>query len=231
LGWFSGASRPWRTRRTSTSARRPTSSARESRQSSSWTRNTRPRTYRPRVTGSSDRLCASINYRIGICMPRNKVAPDEGKRTYRLSGSAAIEAMVARTAPAILKLLGDGVARSKSAIIAALADRPGACPSSITARRQRQSAPQAPDRARPVHSRPVPARPLLQRHPHLANLPRKRTDKAAEPVGARSEILPRSLLPQAPGQSPSKTLARAPCDRREHGSGCWAGATVGPAGS
>jgi hypothetical protein len=112
-----------------------------------------------------------------------------------------------------------------------LSDRPGACPSSITARRQRQSTHQAPDRAQPVHSRHVPKWPLLQCHPHLANLPRKRTDKAAEPVGARSEILPRSLLPQAPGQSPSKTLARAPCDRREHGSGCWAGATVGPAGS
>jgi hypothetical protein len=56
-------------------------------------------------------------------MPRNKVAPDEGKRTYRLSGSAEIEAMVARTAPAILELLGDGTARPKSAIITALADR------------------------------------------------------------------------------------------------------------
>jgi hypothetical protein len=56
-------------------------------------------------------------------MPRNKVAPDEGKRTYRLSGSAEIEAMVARTAPAILELLGDGIPRPKSAIITALADR------------------------------------------------------------------------------------------------------------
>jgi hypothetical protein len=56
-------------------------------------------------------------------MPRNKVAPDEGKRTYRLSGSAEIEAMVARTAPAILELLGDGTPRRKSAIITALADR------------------------------------------------------------------------------------------------------------
>jgi hypothetical protein len=40
-------------------------------------------------------------------------------------GSAEIEAMVARTAPAILELLGDGTPRSKSAIITALADR---CP-------------------------------------------------------------------------------------------------------
>jgi hypothetical protein len=56
-------------------------------------------------------------------MPRNKVAPDEGQRTYRLSGSAEIEAMVARTAPAILELLGDGIPRPKSAIITALADR------------------------------------------------------------------------------------------------------------
>jgi hypothetical protein len=40
-----------------------------------------------------------------------------------LSGSAEIDAMVARTAPAVLILLDDGLARPRSAIIAALADR------------------------------------------------------------------------------------------------------------
>ena len=39
------------------------------------------------------------------------------------SGSAEIEAMVARTAPAILDLLRDGVPRSRRVIIAALAGR------------------------------------------------------------------------------------------------------------
>jgi hypothetical protein len=56
-------------------------------------------------------------------MPRNKAATAEDKRTSHLSGSAEIGAMVARTAPAILQLLGDGTARSKNIIIAALADR------------------------------------------------------------------------------------------------------------
>jgi hypothetical protein len=37
--------------------------------------------------------------------------------------SADTEAMVARVAPAILALLGDGVPRSQAAIVAALADR------------------------------------------------------------------------------------------------------------
>ena len=41
------------------------------------------------------------------------------------SGSAEIGAMVARTAPAILELLGDGVPRSRRAIVAALAGRHG----------------------------------------------------------------------------------------------------------
>ena len=39
------------------------------------------------------------------------------------SGSAAIEAVIARTAPAVLGLLADGVPRSKGAIVAALAGR------------------------------------------------------------------------------------------------------------
>jgi hypothetical protein len=41
----------------------------------------------------------------------------------RYSSSADIDAMVARGAPAVLELLGDGVPRSKRAIVAALASR------------------------------------------------------------------------------------------------------------
>jgi hypothetical protein len=37
--------------------------------------------------------------------------------------SADTEAMVARVAPAVLALLGDGVPRSRRAVVAALADR------------------------------------------------------------------------------------------------------------
>ena len=40
-------------------------------------------------------------------------------------GSAAIEAVIARTAPAVLALLADGAPRSKAAIVAALAGRHG----------------------------------------------------------------------------------------------------------
>jgi hypothetical protein len=56
-------------------------------------------------------------------MPNSKAAPAKSSRTSRLSGSAEIEAMVARTEPAILELLGDGTPRPRSAIITALADR------------------------------------------------------------------------------------------------------------
>jgi hypothetical protein len=55
-------------------------------------------------------------------MSKSRAAPVRNSRPP-LSGSAEIEAMVARTAPAILELLGDGTPRSKSAIITALADR------------------------------------------------------------------------------------------------------------
>jgi hypothetical protein len=55
-------------------------------------------------------------------MTKSKAA-SVGNGRPPLSGSAEIEAMVARTAPAILELLGDGTARSKNAIITALADR------------------------------------------------------------------------------------------------------------
>jgi hypothetical protein len=42
---------------------------------------------------------------------------------YERAGSEAINATVARTAPAILELLADGVPRSRPAIVEALADR------------------------------------------------------------------------------------------------------------
>ena len=56
-------------------------------------------------------------------MPNSKAAPAKSSRTSPLSGSAEIEAMVARTAPAVLELLQDGSPRPRSAIITALADR------------------------------------------------------------------------------------------------------------
>ncbi len=56
-------------------------------------------------------------------MPHPRQVQPKSSRTSALSGSAEIEAMVARTAPAILELLGDGTPRPKSAIITALADR------------------------------------------------------------------------------------------------------------
>jgi hypothetical protein len=56
-------------------------------------------------------------------MSHSKEASARSRPRSPLSGSAEIEAMVARTAPAILELLGDGTPRRKSAIITALADR------------------------------------------------------------------------------------------------------------
>jgi hypothetical protein len=56
-------------------------------------------------------------------MPNSKEAPARSRRTSALSGSAEIDAMVARTAPAVLELLRDGAPRARSVIIAALADR------------------------------------------------------------------------------------------------------------
>jgi hypothetical protein len=55
-------------------------------------------------------------------MSKSTQAP-AGNGRSSLSGSAGIDAMVARTAPAVLALLADGVARSRAAIVAALADR------------------------------------------------------------------------------------------------------------
>ena len=56
-------------------------------------------------------------------MPHSRQAPARSGRTPSLSGSAEIEAMVARTAPAVLELLKDGTPRPRSAIITVLADR------------------------------------------------------------------------------------------------------------
>jgi hypothetical protein len=55
-------------------------------------------------------------------MPNSKEAPARSRRTSALSGSAEIDAMVARTAPAVLELLRDGAPRARSVIIATLAD-------------------------------------------------------------------------------------------------------------
>jgi hypothetical protein len=52
-------------------------------------------------------------------MPRDKKDPSP----YERAGSEAINATVARVTPAVLELLGDGVPRSKPAIVAALAGR------------------------------------------------------------------------------------------------------------
>jgi hypothetical protein len=52
-------------------------------------------------------------------MPRDKKHPSPHER----AGSEAINAMVARTAPAILELLADGVPRTKPAIVEALSGR------------------------------------------------------------------------------------------------------------
>ena len=57
-------------------------------------------------------------------MPRQKRDPATRKPSaYERAGSAEINAMVARTAPAILGLLADGVPRSRPAIVEALAGR------------------------------------------------------------------------------------------------------------
>ena len=56
-------------------------------------------------------------------MPHSRQAQAKSSRTSSPSGSAEIDAMVARTTPAILELLGDGTPRPRSAIITAVADR------------------------------------------------------------------------------------------------------------
>jgi hypothetical protein len=54
-------------------------------------------------------------------MPHSRQAQVKGSRTSLLSGSAEIDAMVARTAPTVVDLLKDGTPRSRNAIITALA--------------------------------------------------------------------------------------------------------------
>jgi hypothetical protein len=57
-------------------------------------------------------------------MPRDERDPAARKPSpYEGAGSEAINATVARTAPAVLELLADGVPRSKPAIVEALAGR------------------------------------------------------------------------------------------------------------
>ena len=57
-------------------------------------------------------------------MPPAKHTPAaRGPSPYKGAGSAGLNATVARTAPAVLELLGDGVPRSKPAIVVALAGR------------------------------------------------------------------------------------------------------------
>jgi hypothetical protein len=57
-------------------------------------------------------------------MPRTKGPPVGGHPSpSRHQGSAEIGAMVARTAPAVLELLADGVPRPRAAVVAALAGK------------------------------------------------------------------------------------------------------------
>jgi hypothetical protein len=54
-------------------------------------------------------------------MPRAKTPATRNTSPYEGAGSNAVNAMVARTAPAILGLLADGMPRSKAAVAEALA--------------------------------------------------------------------------------------------------------------
>ena len=56
-------------------------------------------------------------------MPRAKTPAIRKPSPYERAGSAELNAMVERVAPAILELLADGVPRTKPAIVAALAGR------------------------------------------------------------------------------------------------------------
>ena len=78
--------------------------------------------YQGRVTPLDCPSHTRSEHAIGPYMPKSKPAPARSGKPP-LSGSAEIDAMVARTAPAILELLGDGLPCSKNTIIAALADR------------------------------------------------------------------------------------------------------------
>ena len=57
-------------------------------------------------------------------MPRARPpSPDPHPSPSRYAGSAEIAAVVARTAPAVLDLLANGVPRPRAAVVAALAGR------------------------------------------------------------------------------------------------------------
>ena len=73
----------------------------------------------PAPTPSHTYIRARIASRRRTRMPSNTRRPNP----YEDAGSEAINAMVARVAPAILELLADGAPRTKPAIVAALAGR------------------------------------------------------------------------------------------------------------
>src|SRR3954451_19054003 len=73
----------------------------------------------PAPTPSHTYIRARIASRRRTRMPANTRRPNP----YEDSGSEAINAMVARVAPSILELLGDGVPRRKPAIVEALTGR------------------------------------------------------------------------------------------------------------
>jgi hypothetical protein len=50
-------------------------------------------------------------------------SPDDHLSPSRHAGSAEIAAVVARTAPAVIELLADGVPRRRAVVVATLADR------------------------------------------------------------------------------------------------------------
>ena len=56
-------------------------------------------------------------------MPHTKTPSAARPSPYERAGSEAVNATVARVAPAVLELLADGVPRSKPAIVEALAGR------------------------------------------------------------------------------------------------------------
>ena len=57
------------------------------------------------------------------CRARRETPPPRRPSPYERAGSEAVNATVARVAPAILELLADGLPRSRPAIVEALAGR------------------------------------------------------------------------------------------------------------
>ena len=72
--------------------------------------------YFPQLLGRTTRAARTAS---GARMPTAARKPSP----YELASSEAINAMIARVAPAILELLADGMPRTKAAIVAALAGR------------------------------------------------------------------------------------------------------------